>query len=48
MIVWVNQTAISHLTTHQLNGAISDNFIGIHVGRCSGAGLKYIDYEMLI
>ena len=32
----------------QLDGAVGDHFVGVHVGRRAGAGLKDIDDEFLV
>jgi hypothetical protein len=48
MIVRVHQRMIAALAAEQLDGAVGDHFVGVHVGRRAGSRLKHLDDELIV
>ena len=48
VVVGIDQAVIALLTAEQLNGAVGDDFIGVHVQGGAGAALDRLDDELIM
>ena len=48
MLVGVDEPVVTLLATGQLQRAIGDDLIGVHVGRRTGSALDHVDDELVM
>ena len=48
MVVRVNVGVVAARVVHQLEGAVGDHLVRVHVGRRPGAALDHVDHEVLV
>ena len=48
MIVWITVLVFTFLVAHQLEGAVGDHLVGVHVRRRAGAALEDVELELVV
>src|SRR5439155_12799693 len=48
VVVGMHHRLVAALPAQQFNGAVGDNFVGVHVRRGAGTGLKDVDRKMFV
>lgn len=47
VVVWVDRLLGAHISAENLNGAVRDNLVGVHVGLSAGTGLPDGEWEVV-
>jgi hypothetical protein len=48
VIVGADRRPAPHFAAQQLDSAVGDDLVGVHIGRGAGAGLEDIDRELVV
>ena len=48
MLEWVNEVVGAAFMAEDLQGAVGDHLVGVHVGRCSSPALDLVDDELVV